>query len=307
MEVNNRKNQERLAEIFGKINLSELPAMSDHVSQILAISSNSKVTAEELAEIILKDYSLTNKILQVVNSPFYSRGVQVTTIERAVTIIGIDMIKELAISISLFEEFIKSGVEKEGISKLLTKSFLSANLSKAVCTTKRITVPPEEAYVCTLLHKLGETIILLYVPEIYNKIQEAGLRGGSAENMTRLLLKGHTFADIGMEIAKFWHFSDMIVSAMEPDPPIPESRLDSVAIIQNLAVFSNRLTSALCEDSNLDVLMSKYQKMFAINLKEVINILYETIETSEYISGALNYGLTKLKLRSKLLQLKSKL
>ena len=305
MKENNTKNKERLAEIFGKINLSELPAMSDHVSKILAITSNSKVTAEELAEIILKDYSLTNKILQVVNSPYYSRGVQVTTIERAVTIIGIDMVKELAISISLFEEFIKSGVEKGGISKLLTKSFLSANLSKTICTTKRLNIPPEEAYICTLLHNLGETIILLYVPEIYNKIQETASRGGSAETMTRLLLKGLTFADVGKEIAVFWHFSDMIISAMEPDPPMPENRLDSEAMIQNLAVFSNRLTNAICDDSNLDGILSKYKKLFAIDLKEVVNILYKTVETSEYVSGALHYGLTKLKLRSKLLQLKS--
>lgn len=297
----------KLAEIFGKINLSDLPAMSDHVNEILAITGKSRVTAEQLAEVILRDYSLTNKILQVVNSPYYNRGVPVSTIERAVTIIGIDMVKELAISISLFEEFIKSGVEKEGVSKLLTQSFLSANLSKAICVTKRLPVPIEEAYICTLFHNLGKVITLIYLPEVWNKIEEAKTRGVSAEVVAQLLLKRLTLAELGMEIARYWNFSDIIILAMDPDPPMPKNQRDTEAIIQNLAVFSNSMINGICENSNLDALMNKYKKIFSINLKQVLHITYNDINTFEYVSGTLKYGLAKLKLRSKLIELIKKL
>lgn len=307
MKKYSKEAHKKLAEIFGKINLSDLPAMSDHVNEILAITSKSRVTAEQLAEVILRDYSLTNKILQVVNSPYYNRGVPVSTIERAVTIIGIDMVKELAISISLFEGFIKSGVEKDGISKLLTQSFLSANLSKAICTTKRLLVPVEEAYICALFHNLGKVITLIYLPEVWNKIEEAKARGISAEVVAQLLLKQLTLAELGMEIARYWNFSDMIILAMDPDPPMPKNHRDTEAIIQNLAVFSNCLINAICENSNLDALMNKYKKIFSINLKQVLNILYKNIDTSEYVSGTLKYGLAKLKLRSKLVELTNKL
>lgn len=307
MDTYSEKTQKKLAEIFGKINLSDLPAMSDNVSELLALTNNKRVTAEEMAGVILKDYSLTNKILQVVNSAYYSRGVPVRTIERAVTIIGIDTVRELATTISLFEEFIKSGVEKDGISMLLSQSYLSACLSKAVCQNKRLNAAPEEAYICALLHNLGKIIILIYLPDVYRKVMQAVASGSSEEAMSRLILKKLTFAEVGMEIAKFWNFADPIISAMETDPPEPNDQFDSLAYLQNLAVFSNRLTVAICEKADLDDIMITYGAILSVTLKEALQMLREPLEAADNVSGAIRYGLTKLKFQSKLLTLQQKL
>ena len=307
MSEYSEKTQQKLAEIFGKINLSDLPAMSDNVSELLTLTSNRRVTAEELATVILKDYSLTNKVLQVVNSAYYNRGIPVRTIERAVTILGIDMISELATTISLFEEFVKSGVEKEGISKLLSQSYLSACLSKAVCQTKRLKAAPEEAYICALLHNLGKIVILLYLPDVYRKIMQAVASGSSEEAMTRLILKKLTFAEVGMEIARFWNFAEPIILAMDTDPPEPDDQFDSLAYLQNLAVFSNRLTVAICEKSDFSEIMFKYGAILSVTPKEAIQILLDALDTADNVSATIRYGLTRLKFQSKLLLLQQKI
>ena len=299
--------QKKLAEIFGKINLSDLPAMSDNVGELLALTNNRRVTAEELASVILKDYSLTNKVLQVVNSAYYNRGVPVRTIERAVTILGIDMVRELATTIALFDEFVRSGIEKEGISKLLCQSYLSACLSKAVCELKRLNASPEEAYICALLHNLGKTIILLYLPDVYRKIMQAVASGGSEDAMTRLILKKLTFAEVGMEVARFWNFADPIILSMNTAPPEPEDQFDSIAYLQNLAVFSNRLVMAICEESDFSEVMLRYGAILSITLKEALQILQKSLENADNISTTIRYGLTRLKFQSRLLVLQQKL
>ncbi|MDG4475766.1 HDOD domain-containing protein [Thiovibrio frasassiensis] len=196
------KNQ-KLTEIFAKMNLSELPAISGHVNEVLKITLNKRASVHCVSAVILKDYSLTNKVLQVANSAYYLRGTRVTTIERAVSALGLDIVRELAISISLIEEFLSSGGEKEGLSKQMAISLLSANLSKHLVQQYKMPVSPEEAYVCALLHDLGRIIMTIYFPDVYRRI-EAGTTSGSSEDaMCRLMFKQLTFHEIGQEIARF--------------------------------------------------------------------------------------------------------
>ncbi|MBU4407967.1 MAG: HDOD domain-containing protein, partial [Proteobacteria bacterium] len=144
------KNQ-KLTEIFAKMNLGELPAISGHVNEVLKITLNKRASVNCVSKVILKDYSLTNKVLQVANSAYYIRGARITTIERAVASLGLDVVRELAVSISLIEEFLKSGGDKDSLSQQMAISLLSANLSKLVVQQYKLPVSPEEAYVCTLL------------------------------------------------------------------------------------------------------------------------------------------------------------
>nr|MBF0223771.1 HDOD domain-containing protein [Desulfobulbaceae bacterium] len=112
-EQKDPERSERMSEIFSKLNMSELPAMSHNVQELISLTCSSRSAASELSRVILKDYSLTNKVLQVVNSAYYSIGRPVNSISRAVAILGFDAVRDLATAIALFEEFIKSGVEKD--------------------------------------------------------------------------------------------------------------------------------------------------------------------------------------------------
>ena len=162
-DTNLIKNQ-KLGEIFAKMNLSELPAISGHVNEVLKITLNKRASVTAVSAVILKDYSLTNKILQVANSAYYLRGAHISTIERAVSTLGLDVVRELAVSISLIEEFLKSGGEKDALSTQMAISLLSANLSKLLVQKYKIPVSPEEAYICALLHDLGRIIMTHLFP-----------------------------------------------------------------------------------------------------------------------------------------------
>lgn len=298
---NTRSTHKKLAEIFGKMNLSELPAMSSHVSELLVLTRKARVTAGELARVILKDFSLTNKVLQVVNSAYYSRGVPVTTIERAVTALGIDVIGELAVTVSIIEEFLKAGVEKEGISKLLTLSFLGAHLSKTIAQRKRLPVAPEEAYICTLLHDLGRIVIFIYLPHVYRRIDMAHQGGSSEENMAKLMLKGLSFAEVGMEIARFWNFSETIVNAMATNPEPLDGQDCPDLYLQHLAVFCSRFTRQVATRQHPEALLHQYGEVFRLDCREPLDILLKTSEMATGVSEIIRYGMTRLKMRSRLL------
>jgi HD-like signal output (HDOD) protein len=290
----------KLAEIFAKMNMGELPAMANNVQELISLTHSSRSAGYELSKVILKDYSLTNKVLQVVNSAYYSLGRPVNSISKAVTILGFDAVRDLATAIALFEDFLKSGVEKEGISKILTRSFLSALQARDLAVEKNMKIVPEEAFICALLHGLGKIIVCIYLPEIFREIEEKVASGVDEEKVTRELLDDLTFSQIGEEVAAFWNLSDKVVASMDPVPPIPSSKHDTIGLLKNLSTFSNKLVECICEEKDLDELVGRFGEMLSVDQEECVEMVNKSVEASEDISDSIRYGLSKLKIRSRL-------
>jgi len=280
--------------------MGELPAMSHNVQELIALTHSSQSAGYELSKVILKDYSLTNKVLQVVNSAFYSLGRPVNSISRAVTIIGFDAVRDLATGIALFEDFVKNGVEKEGISKLLTRSFLSALQARDLAVEKNLNIVPEEAFICALLHNLGKIIVCIYMPEISREIEEKVAGGMSEDAATRQILEGLTFDQIGVEVATFWNLSDKVCAAMNPNPSEPQNTYDTLGYLKNVANFSNKLIEYVCEERDIDGLIRQFGEMLSLSTEEAVERVNRTVDASEDISESIRYGLSKLKMRSRL-------
>lgn len=290
----------KLAEIFAKMNMSELPAMSHNVQELISLTHSSRSAAYELAKVILKDYSLTKKVLQVVNSAYYSLGRPVNSISKAVTILGFDAVRDLATAIALFEDFIRSGLEKETISKILTRSFLSAIQARDLAFEKDFKVMPEEAFICALLHNLGKIIVCIYLPDRYREIEEKIKAGMPQNKAAKAVLDDLTFDEIGVEVAAFWNLSERVIAAMNTDPAQPRDIYDSMAYLQNLSSFSNQLVDHICEEKSLDSLMALYGDRLSISREEALVVVNRSVEASEDISDTIRFGLSKLKIRSRL-------
>ena len=278
------------------VNMDSLPAMSEHVTELISMLGNNRVTAQEVANTILKDYSLTTRILQVVNSAYYSRGTPVSTISRAITVVGFDTLRQLAATMALFEEFVRAGAEKDEIAWAFTISLISATQSRIYCELKKSRLSAEEAYICSLLHRLGKLVVLVYLPAQYQAIEQHMQQGYSEEHSNRLVLKGLTYSQIGREISTFWNFSKRIVDCMDTEPPKPEKNRDSFLFLQNLVVFSNKLTATFFNGTRLELadLIYKFGGILELGQEEALALVDRSIGVCENYSKAMRDGLEKI-------------
>lgn len=299
MPEEKNKTSPKLAEFLAKINLSELPAMSSNVQELISLTHSARSASYELSKVVLKDYSLTNKVLQVVNSAYYSLGRHVSSISRAVTVLGFDAVRDVAMAIALFEDFIKSGMDKEEISKLLTRAFISAVQARDSVVKKNFRVMPEEAFICSLLHNLGKTIVCVYAPDMHREVQRRVAAGQQAGEASEAVF-GMSYEQLGVEIAKFWNLSEEIIASMDVAPEKPLNSMDSIGFLRAISDYSNRLVDAICDGGDLDALMEKYGPILATDVSEALEEVKNSIEASEDVSDTLRYGLTKLKMRSRL-------
>lgn len=290
--------RQQLLEIFSLASRRSLPAMTDHVTELIAMLGSHNIEAEKLAATILKDYALTNKILQLVNSSYFSRGAPIGTISRAIPAVGFDTIRHLAVTMALLEFFMAPDTNRDQIAGVFALSLLSATQSKIFCQRQRPDISPEDAYVCSLLHNLGKIIVLVYLPEKHQAVAQE-IRGGySEEHSCRLALNGLTFSQIGQEMATFWNFPKRIVACMETAPEKPGKSMDSFLALHNLVVFSNRLTRAFFHGGNLELaeLLLEFGPPLNITQNGALDLVDEAFRICETFSGAMHNILAKISL-----------
>jgi HD-like signal output (HDOD) protein len=84
---------------------SDFPTLGASVSRIQAMSEAENESLSRLCDEILKDVALTQKLLRVVNTAYYRRAGSdsISTVSRAVTLIGVAGIRNLALSLMLVE------------------------------------------------------------------------------------------------------------------------------------------------------------------------------------------------------------
>lgn len=291
----------KLADVFAKINMSELPAMSVHVQELLALTS-SKTTAnyEDLAKIILKDFSLTHKVLQFANSAYYALGQKVSTVSMAVAVLGFDTVRDLAIGIALFDDFIQAGVNTEEIGELLGRSFLAALLARSIAESRYLKVLPEEAFICGLMRNLGKIIACIYLPVIYGSIKEKVGQGVSEDEAAMSVLDGLTYAGVGREVAIFWNMTESVIRCMEPDPEVPEEGGDVEKYLHAIVDFSNRYVDCLWFQQHIEPLMAKYGFPLSLDEEEAVELLVVATQASETIFDSIRPGILKFDFRKRL-------
>ncbi|HQO30243.1 MAG TPA: HDOD domain-containing protein, partial [Accumulibacter sp.] len=220
---------------------SDFPALSESVGAVNRITVGTTQSISDVANTILKDYSLTNKILRVVNSVHYRQvgGGDISTVSRAVVVLGLDAVRSIAITVMLFDH-----LQNKSLASQLKEEFLRANLAGALArdlAAKTIgRSEAEQAFVCSMFFHLGRLLSQYYFPEEYAEIRRLMTQKNTSEEQPAKEVLGVSYEDLGIAIAQSWGFPSLIVNSMRrlPDgkmrrPTNAEERLRLLAAMSN--------------------------------------------------------------------------
>lgn len=159
-----------IEELVGKI--KGLPPLNLVIQKLLCVVENDRASAEEVTSILSSDQAIASKVLALVNSSFYGFPSKITTISRAVVILGNKSIQNLALGFAAMDAF-KDYKGAVPIQKFWMHAIAVAIASQNIA--KHIKYPvPEEFFIGGLLHDIGQLILSLFYPEHYNKLLEVG-------------------------------------------------------------------------------------------------------------------------------------
>jgi serine/threonine protein kinase len=279
---------------------TDFPTFSNNIVEInrkASVSRANYVSASELANVVLKDYSLTNKLLKLVNSAFYGQFAgKITTISRAVVVLGFEQVSMAASSLMLFEQ-LKSKGQKEELREAAVGSFMSGMIAKDLAGRMGVR-GTEEVFICSMFHNLGKHLVLFYFEEEYRQIKKLIAQKGIREETAARSVLGMTYEELGIGIGKAWKFPDKIVNSMRNLPKgmidQPKSEED---FLRNLSGFSNELCVLVSKGEEEDggkalkSLFKQFEKTLPISRKQISELLDSAKEKVEEYSSLYNVNL----------------
>jgi HD-like signal output (HDOD) protein len=226
---------------------SDFPALSTTIGAINRSSANEDESVTALTKHILKDFALTSKLLKMVNSAYFGafRGT-ISTVSKAVVIMGFDRIRNAAITLMLFEH-LQNKTHAARLKEDLVASYFSGVLARQLVVKTGVR-NLEEAFICATFHNLGRLLTSFYFPEEDRQIQRLIRQKGVAEMQASIQVLGVSFEDLGIGVAKVWNFPPRLIQSMRHIGEDEVVRTDSdEAKLRALAHFSAGVCDSMRE------------------------------------------------------------
>lgn len=159
--------QANLDAIYSQID--SLPSLPTIVSKVLEVTGDPESSANDLMRAILPDQSMCATILKIANSAFFGLPRQVSTLEKAVMVLGFNEVKNIVLGKAVFNSFKELNKNnKETIEKFWQHSFTCGLSAKILA--ERIQLPPSELFIAGLIHDIGKLAMLVTFPTIYSHL-----------------------------------------------------------------------------------------------------------------------------------------
>jgi HD-like signal output (HDOD) protein len=194
----------RLAIIQTYIN--KMPSLPITVSKILEVCNNPKTSPVDLNQVIALDPVLMGRVMKLINSAYYSLNSQITSLVRAIIMLGINTVKNLALSTAVLGQFKNSSFQALNIDGFWLHSLCVGVTAKLIAARrKRDAKSLEEYFVSGLLHDIGKIPLNNKLPTEYVE----GLALTDREHVPLYLAEERTMevnhCEVGRLIIKNWN------------------------------------------------------------------------------------------------------
>jgi putative nucleotidyltransferase with HDIG domain len=191
-----------LAGLLGRI--KSLPSPPAIYYKLMHAVLAEGISAAELGSIIAEDLGMTAKVLQLVNSPLFAASRLIATPEQAVIYLGIDTVRALAITESVFCQFGPRNYPGFSPEELRDHSFQVATLARKIAKEKRL-APPfiADIYLGALMHDIGKLVLGSNFPGEYREVVRCFGDSQSIRD-TEQRLFGATHAEVGAYLLWLW-------------------------------------------------------------------------------------------------------
>ena len=193
--------QNDLTDLAKKI--GKLPTLPGVAIKILQAMQRETPNIGEISEVISADGPLSAKVLRVVNSPFYGLSKKITSVHQAIVYLGLNAVKNLALSFSLLRGFAPKRKGAFDYVQFSKDSLVGAVAAKSL-TEKINRRHGENAFFLGLLQNIGMLIMVESMPDEYEKvIGEAGSIGRPLHEIEKNLL-GINHMEVGEFVTHSW-------------------------------------------------------------------------------------------------------
>jgi putative nucleotidyltransferase with HDIG domain len=220
--------------------LRVLPTLSTVVDRVFEVLNDKNASFRELVDIVRYDQAISAKIISIANSAYYSRGVKIMSLQRAMIIIGLEELKYIVTCLVFLEGILRRlGLRDDDLMVLWRHSVYVAFSSK-VLSAHTLVEEPEKVFTLALVHDIGKVIMYMYLDDYRHLIN--GSNGNRkdlcAEERSRF---GIDHQEIGYYMSMKWRFPSefgKVIRYHHDNRPVGECEA-LLGIIRNADLFAD--------------------------------------------------------------------
>lgn len=196
--------------------IRKMPSLPTSVTKVLELANDPNVSPADLNQVISLDPVLMGKVMKLINSAYYGLNQKITSLVRAIIMLGINTVKNLALSTAILSNLgSDSHFQVINMNGYWRHSLCVGVTAKLIAKEKKIPANQQESFfVAGLLHDIGK------IP-LNNTLSQEYLDALALSDRTRKPLYksekeiiGFTHADVGNIISKAWKLGDEIHDAI---------------------------------------------------------------------------------------------
>jgi putative nucleotidyltransferase with HDIG domain len=261
------------------VQIKDLPSLPAIVMELLNSIDQENVDIGVLAKKVSQDQALTAKTLRFANSSFYGTPSKVTTIQQAITLLGVANVRDLITAAAI------SGIFPENQCPGFNfRAFWKHSIGAAICAkllARYVHVNTDYAFTAGLLHDIGRLVLVTRFPENYAAVIAYRKANDCYMLEAERAVLGIDHMVAGHALAMHWHFSDVmqhaIVGHHEPEKSAPNALValvhvaNSIVHALDLAGVEDDLVPplSLIAWNTLDLKEDIYQQVFNETVQQV--------------------------------------
>lgn len=266
--------------------MGDMHGFARAIGAVLGAMRGEQESEFSMTQTVLSDPVLTQKVLRLANSGMYvAFGQRINTVSKAVLVLGIDAIGQLALGLKTIEELSVSENDAPAAHVEMEKAVLAGIVARQVAASAEAQ-DPEEAVVCSMLHMLGRMLVSFYLPERWAVLQEYG--GHGFEDTSALPVLGLSMEEIGRASAGQWGLPKELVGTMHRiEPGAPGSPLSHNDWLAALSTMSAQCADSLWHDDaagavTVRALASSFSAMLGVHPDAIM----AAVETAREVAAA---------------------
>ena len=190
--------QERLGS-----NTLHLPVLPEVAGEVLALAQDLDTELSDLSALIHRDQALASRVLRISNSAAYSGGQTIDSLQQAISRVGLRLLTDLTIAISVHGQVFRVPGFQPEIKFLWRHALASGTYGREIARLKRLDV--ESQFLCGLLHTVGKPIALQVLVELLRE------RNTTLPRTVVMTLVDEFHCGVGQKVAAQWKLPPAVV------------------------------------------------------------------------------------------------
>ena len=248
---------------FRAINYKGIPVQADILSGIIRLDVDAVDSLRELDRLVRSDQGVASLVIVVVNSPLYNRGRTVTTIPLAISVLGFNIVRSLAL-LAFARSLFSQTRDPQFRHHIWQHSLLTAIAAQEICQSLGAEREQDSAFVAGLMHDTGKLLLFTHARERYLQALALCLESGCSSVSAEQRFLGADHCQVGREAVLQWRLPDRFAEYMATDwsRPPPNGFADTVLLslaaanylIKASGIGSAQIADAAARGSGLRIL-----------------------------------------------------